>query len=168
MTGPITAFLHSASFGVLAAFVVFFALFAKQLWRALMASIAQYQSHVIQEAEEAEKLLKEAEALLSQAQKEAQALSARLAHIKEGQEAQIAHIQKNGAQTIAALRAQYQKKVQDDITSLKRSLAKRITKAMLAHTSDHLEQKLQDEPLTAPLAVPDPTFFSSASHVFKA
>ncbi len=162
-----TAFLHSASFGVLAAFVVFFALFAKQLWRALMTAIAQYQHHVMQETDEAEKLLEEAEALLAQAQKEAQELSSRLAHIKEGQAAQIAHIQKNGAQTIAALRAQHQKKVQDDITSLKRVVAKRITETMLTQTGAHLEKKLQNEPLQAPLAVPDHAFFSSASHVSK-
>ena len=137
---------QTASFGVLAAFVLFFALFGRMLWRTLSAAIKAYQDRVQDRRDEAESLLREAKDLLKRAQDEAKALSQQLVAIRKNTAEQIAHMDKQEAQMRIVLKAQAVEKADADIRRVRAALSKKLLTRTLSETITEIQKTLIKNP----------------------
>ena len=137
---------QTASFGVLAAFVCFFVLFGRMIWRALNKAVATYQERIQDQRDEAESLLREAQDLLKRAQKEANDLSQQLAAIRKNTAEQIAHMDKQEAQMMIVLKAQADETVVADIRRVQNTLAKKLLSRTLDATLSHVKDSLVKRP----------------------
>jgi F0F1-type ATP synthase membrane subunit b/b' len=137
---------QTASFGVFAAFVCFFGLFGRMMWRALNGALRAYQERVQDQRDEAESLLREAQDLLKRAQEEANDLSQQLAAIRKNTADQIAHMDKQEAQLMIALKAQADETVAADIRRVQNALAKKLLSRTLEATISHVQDTLAGRP----------------------
>lgn len=137
---------HTASFGVFAAFVCFFGLFGRMMWRALNGALKAYQERVQDQRDEAEALLREAKDLLKRAQEEANDLSQQLAAIRKNTAEQIVHMDRQEAQLMIALKAQADETVAADIRRVQNTLAKKLLSRTLTATMAHVQDTLARRP----------------------
>lgn len=128
----------TSSFGVLVAFILFCALFAKKGFSVLFCGINTFQLGIKKEIQEAETLLTDAQSFLKDVKKEGKVLALKIDEIEQKTQSQLHHIDRKRQQNSAALLAQ---QAVIDTAHLK-ALKKRFDKNLLSIALHTIESDL--------------------------
>lgn len=146
----------TSSFGVLIAFILFCALFAKKGFSLLFFGISTFQLSVKKEIQEAETLLTDAQSFLKDVKKEGKALALKIDIIEQKTHNQLHHIDQKKQQNSAALLAQQAVIDTAHLKALKKSFDKKLLNIALQTMETDLVGRLNDSTANTNPAKTDP------------